>query len=752
MVVCYVQWSIVVLHNKIARNLHPMQQRLETGICLIFLLLSTFLIASRLFSVGPLVQRVVDVNEITAGTNLDYSVSRVFQPKFPLYGAGVASDSLSFPWQSTLQLYEDGKELGPVHSLHDDIRNIGGGRYSHWGNALGNGYIIFSTSDNTDPRSNGRTYSIRFIAVPGLLLFGLAIAVWFLSFVRLYWISDRCRRAAAIILGAINNHSLWRATVLLACLYLCYVLLWLFPRTPILSPDSSTYLLLSPLRGIGYPAFVFGVNAVTGSLLWLSAAQLLVFIGAVIYLYVGAERLFRWPFLAGFLALSLLTYGPVTETMLWLLSEPLFIALIVIIIGAIFHALSNPGANLPLCVLAAGTAALIFVRPAGYFVFGVAPFLAIAWRSQFRRVVVWAIVPMAVLVILGMGVSNLIHGIPTQAIGGYALFPHVAHLFEARFVTPDKMKIATAVEVVTRPYADKLAAQPDWRARYQFSTNASGPIRDTVTGIILNNWVDADDVPNSVRDVIKTWLEKGAPAPLYKLDKELVTPLNNEFQQLATATILGRPFGYLDVVLLHAAAAWDFNILAPHQPMPIAVLDEYKAQEKNARRIIGVTGIDLVPWDADWLAEQYPVLKRQNVTFVDATSNLLIDKRYIASTVGVIGLMAIPIAIFFRRSSSTWLALGSVGTIMHGAVFLVAAATVFDSRYALPIDVMVITGLMLACDMGLAWLQSSGMVLMRQAFALRRQPFIHRGTGPRIASLSERTKISVAASSSQGKT
>lgn len=174
-----------------------MHQQLEIGLYVIFLLFATLLIASRLFSVGPLVQRVLDVNEITAGVNPDYIASTVFQPKSPLYG--VVSDSRLFPRQSTLQLYEDGKELGPAHSLHDDIRNAGGGRFSHWGNGLGNGYIIFSTSDNTDPRRNGRTYSVRFIAVPGLLLFGLAIAVWLLCFVRLYWISDRCRPAATIL-------------------------------------------------------------------------------------------------------------------------------------------------------------------------------------------------------------------------------------------------------------------------------------------------------------------------------------------------------------------------------------------------------------------------------------------------------------------------------------------------------------------------------------------------------------------------
>ena len=57
---------------------------------------------------------------------------------------------------SPLVLLEDGRALGPAHSLHDDIRALGAGRFSHW-----NGYLWFSSSDGSDPRRNGRRYSIR---------------------------------------------------------------------------------------------------------------------------------------------------------------------------------------------------------------------------------------------------------------------------------------------------------------------------------------------------------------------------------------------------------------------------------------------------------------------------------------------------------------------------------------------------------------------------------------------------------------
>ncbi|GEM_PF-1064092 len=65
------------------------------------------------------------------------------------------ADSEEHPRRSTLLLYEDDKLLQPSHAVHEDIRSLGGGRYSHWNEAL-----FFSTSDGSDPNTNGREYRI----------------------------------------------------------------------------------------------------------------------------------------------------------------------------------------------------------------------------------------------------------------------------------------------------------------------------------------------------------------------------------------------------------------------------------------------------------------------------------------------------------------------------------------------------------------------------------------------------------------
>lgn len=68
----------------------------------------------------------------------------------------LSDDSNARPKDSALSLYEDHQRLGPPHTLHADVVNLGAGRFSHW-----NGTLIFSASDNTDPRTNGRIYEIE---------------------------------------------------------------------------------------------------------------------------------------------------------------------------------------------------------------------------------------------------------------------------------------------------------------------------------------------------------------------------------------------------------------------------------------------------------------------------------------------------------------------------------------------------------------------------------------------------------------
>ena len=65
----------------------------------------------------------------------------------------IFGDTLENPKGSSFILFENDSPVGPSHAIHDQIRTVGKGAFSHWSTQL-----YFSTSDNSDPRKNRRNY------------------------------------------------------------------------------------------------------------------------------------------------------------------------------------------------------------------------------------------------------------------------------------------------------------------------------------------------------------------------------------------------------------------------------------------------------------------------------------------------------------------------------------------------------------------------------------------------------------------
>ena len=94
-----------------------------------------------------------DVTVTIRAEHIDAEDGHCWMTVLPELASG---DTAANPRVSPARLFENGTPLGPAHASHADIRARGGGLFSHWGDVL-----YFSTSDNTDPRTKGREYTIR---------------------------------------------------------------------------------------------------------------------------------------------------------------------------------------------------------------------------------------------------------------------------------------------------------------------------------------------------------------------------------------------------------------------------------------------------------------------------------------------------------------------------------------------------------------------------------------------------------------
>lgn len=304
---------------------------------------------------------------------------------------------------SPAQVLEDGRPLACANPPANDTSEVGLGRYQ-----LDGGWLFVAPSDNSDPRTNGRRYSLRWPTKPSKVLLAIGL-LWSGGFgVFALWSS---RRALANLLDA---PPLW-VSLLLVLVPLAAHRWWFFADVPLpaVHPDSGSYYALTRLmmsgewphfeiRPPGYPLFLRVVLGTTHSLLGLMIVQTLMSAASACILVYAVHRL-RRP-LAPWVALCLAGF----VTGLWpiehdtaVLSESLYVNCIVLGAGFLILALATSRA----ACFAASSAALglaILTRPAGLFlavpfVFSIAFLL---WNSRPRPQVLAFCLPLPLLVLL----------------------------------------------------------------------------------------------------------------------------------------------------------------------------------------------------------------------------------------------------------------------------------------------------------------------------------------------------------------
>ena len=110
----------------------------------------------------------IDRARVTRDQGCAFSVRLPKAPWWPLIT--FRADGPNNQMASRLRLFEDGAVLGPAHALHAQIRDEGGGAYSHWVGAL-----WFSASDCSDLATTGRQYTYTVPFASTVLTEGAAI-------------------------------------------------------------------------------------------------------------------------------------------------------------------------------------------------------------------------------------------------------------------------------------------------------------------------------------------------------------------------------------------------------------------------------------------------------------------------------------------------------------------------------------------------------------------------------------------------
>lgn len=606
------------------------------------------------FRLAPTVVQTIDPADIRLSGDNAYFVTFTKASVPSILGTG--GDNASEPWGSDLEIFENGAPLGPPHTMHATIAKNGNGAYSHWGTSH-DSVVLFSSSDNTDPRTNGRQYTIS--VQPRISFYVFVLVLLPISALILHWLLEPMLNYATAALAAVALIA-W---------------LWLFGGLLMLSPDSTTYTQWLALVPLGYPLFLSAIKLALGSFTWISAIQITLAVGASLFLALAVAKVSGRQ-IAGFVTLvMLLCYLPMFTLADHILSEALFIPLILINVGAALYLIAEP--RIPYAIVLALTAALImFVRPAGYFAPLGALFLAIAMAARFRWMLKWAIAPMIAFTLATLLVNVAVRGTTSVSQVGRILFPHIAYIFDPNLITGPDREFADAVDEALKPHRAFYAQAPILTERFRYSMN------------------DYNARLSSTDRAIYTKLGRKSG---YAESDEDYRKLERLYVSFFLTTVTQKPMDYLRLVRDQIVGGWQLSVMLDWGPFA----QSYLANAKNGHAE-GVKAINAakLPLSEQALLPNEAALKTfpgRFIDFCEAMYKRLRALRPLIYAIGVVTLLAIPVALLAGRRSRHWLTLGYLGVIIHGSVLLTTTVTVFIPRYAMPIDPLIlVAGVVLA--------------------------------------------------------
>jgi len=397
-------------------------------------------------------------------------------------------DTLASGRTSDLELFEDGRPIGPGHAPHQEISELGGGRYSHWHRRL-----LLSSSDGSDPRTNGRVYTVRVSARPAAWIEVSALLLAILGFC----IGGRLAARGDSTLGRMLPQGFFVATVVGLFIMWNAAIAALAPAWIGVQNDSESYLGSYSMRTIGYPLVLRSVAWVFGDLRPLALLQVNSIIASQVLLAFVVAHVLRVHArnadaashrsgrpaygVASLLLLFLGTSTRVFETSFTVMADGIYTALVCTVAACLGLATIRRSLWLSL-VTGVVVAWTVLVRPVGL---GLVPAMALPWwwhrreptskgRASAWRTGLTLVAPAAIAIALLLGAASLrnlaVHGFfGLSSMGSMSLAGHVAWMISPETV-PSEPELAAHLQAQIAPV---LAQRPelDWPIDYYLHTS-----------------------------------------------------------------------------------------------------------------------------------------------------------------------------------------------------------------------------------------------------------------------------------------
>ena len=433
-------------------------------------------------------------------------------------------------------------------------------------------------------------------------------------------------------------------------------------NTPLIEPDSESYLRFSGIRALGYPFFLHGLRSLGLPLAGVPWVQLALQLASIPVLYAVLRRSGVAAWLAGLTVLVGYVNPEVTKYHAKILTESLFLTVLVLFISALLlHVRERSRTSLLLASLFA--AVCVVLKPVGWAMVALLALVTLADVVRDRRrwpLLLAFALPLVVVVGAERGASRVIHGPDRATLAGPHLFGKAAMIDAA---VPDALLREGPNAVLHRKL--EYDAEPI-RRLIERAPNASIAQFLTVNyEVFLQTLFAARERAGiaSRRDLTRALIETG-------------------LQRLRH----GVP-GYLALAGRHYIAVWTmYHAAHPADRQP---LEAFLAAERP------------LPFE-----DQVPVLV---APFRSAGLKAVIARPLIAAAgvvtfvlagVGLVALLrgrAIPLA---------WRQAGLLALGLHGYAALVALAGVGIPRYLLGVWPLLTTALGLAAAAVLAWLHA----------------------------------------------